>query len=73
METHLRFVAVAEIGNGVFRPLVRFREEHSAGELKIDMRTQLFQVGVGLGKIFAISSFALVKIRDGVEPQSIHP
>jgi len=73
METHLRFVAVSEIGNGVFRPLVGFRQQHAAGEFKIDMGTQLFQVGVGLGKIFAISTFALIKIRDGVEPQSIHP
>ena len=49
MEIHVRFVAAAEVGGGIFRPLVCFREQHSARKFLVDMRAQLFQVDMGLG------------------------
>ena len=33
MEIHVRLVAVAEIGHRVFRPLVRFRQQHAVREI----------------------------------------
>ncbi|HXM74682.1 MAG TPA: hypothetical protein VN904_05355, partial [Chthoniobacterales bacterium] len=60
METHVRLVAIAEIGSRVLGPLVRFCQQHAPGKFQIDMCTQLFQVGVRLGKIFTARAFALV-------------
>ena len=68
----MRFVAAAEICDGVFRPLIRFREQHAPRKFLIDMRAQVFQIDVGLGQILAIGPFALVEIRHGIEPQTIN-
>ena len=60
MEIHVRLVAVAEIRDGVFRPLIRLREQHAILEIRIEMRAQFFQIDVRLGQIFAVRPFALV-------------
>ena len=71
MEIHVRLVALAEIGDRVLRPLVGFGEKHATGEIRIDVRAQLLQIDVRLGQIFAVRSFALVEIRNGIEPQAV--
>ena len=71
MEIHVRFVAVAEIGDRVFRPLVRFREKHAAGKFLVDVGAELLQVSMRLGQIFAVRAFAFVKIGHGIETKSV--
>ena len=42
MEGHLAFVALPEIGNGIFRPLIGFGEDHPILILRLDMLPQFF-------------------------------
>ena len=72
METHVRFVAFAEISDRVFRPLVCFGQKHSALKFCIEMRTQVPQEIVSLGQVFADRALALIEVRDRVEAKSIN-
>ena len=74
MERHVTLVAApfAQIFHRVLRPLVGLRQEHAVAVVRIHMRAQRFQVGVRLGQVFAVRPFALVKIRNRVEPQAVH-
>ena len=60
VKIHVRFVAIAEVGDGVFRPLVRLGQKHAAGIFAIEVRAKFLQVSVRLGEILAIRSFALI-------------
>ena len=54
VELHVALVALAEIGHGIFRPLIGLGEQHPIGELRIDVRAQLAEEGVGLGQVLAV-------------------
>src|SRR5439155_15868651 len=72
MKCHMALVAFAEIRNGVFRPLIRFREKHAVSESLIDLLAQLPQEIVSLGKVLAICTLAFVKVGNRVQSQSIY-
>ena len=59
MERRVAFVAVAEIVDGVFRPLVGLGQQHAAFEMLVDVSPQLLQKGVRLRQVFAVRSLAL--------------
>ena len=71
MEIHVRLVALAEISDRVFRPLIGLRQKHAAREIRVDVRAQFHQVFVRLAQIFAARSFAFVEVGNGVEPQAV--
>ena len=71
VKIHVRFVAVTEIGDGIFRPLVRLRQKHATTELGINVCPQFFQIDVRLRKILAVRPFALVEVGNGIEPKAV--
>ncbi len=64
-------VAVAEVGDGVLRPLVRLRQQHAILEVGVDVGAQLAQELVGLGQVLAVRALALVQVGHGVQPQAV--
>ena len=72
MEVHVRLVALPEIFDRVFRPLVRLGEKHASGEFRLHVRAQFLQVFVRFGEIFAVRAFAFVEVGNRVEPQTVH-
>ena len=71
VEIHVRLVALAEIGDRVFRPLVRLGQKHAAVEIRVDVRAQFREILVRLAQVLAAGPFAFVEIRHGIEPQSV--
>ena len=72
VEGHVALVAVAEVVDGVFRPLVRLGQDHAVVEPRIDVRAQVAQHAVRLGKVLAVRPLALVQVGHGVEPEPVH-
>jgi hypothetical protein len=71
VEGHMAFVAVAEVGDGVFGPLVGFGEEHAVFEFGVDVTSDGFEEGVGFGEVFAGGAFAFEEVGDGIEAEAI--
>ncbi len=71
MERRVALVAVAEIRDGVLRPLVGFGQQHPSGKSLVDVLPELFQKRVRLRQIFAVGAFALVEIGNRVQPHTI--
>ncbi len=68
VEVHVALVAVAEVGGGVLRPLIRLREQHPRLELRVDVAAQLPDELVRLRQVLAVRPFLLVEVRNGIEP-----
>ena len=68
VEIHVGRVALAEVGDGIFRPLIRLGQKHAALKIGVDVGPQLHQVFVRLTKVFAARSLPLVQIRNSIEP-----
>ena len=73
MEGHVALVTVAEVGHGIFRPLVRFRQQHAVGEAFVDVLAQLLEEGMRLRKVLTVAAVPLVEVRYRVEAQAIDP
>ena len=73
MEGHVAFVAITEIGGSVFRPLIRLRKQHAVFIGAVHMGPQIFEEGMGLGKVFTIGPLPLEQIGNGVEPDTVNP
>ena len=71
MKGHLELVPLAEIGHGIFRPLVGLGQKHAVLKLAVDMSAQLFYEGMVFRQIFATGALALVKIRHGIDAEPI--
>ncbi len=71
MKRHVTFVAVAEIRDGIFRPLIGFGQQHAVAIFLVDVLAQLAQRLVRLRQVLAVGALALVKIGHGVQPQPI--
>ena len=69
---HVAFIAVAEIGHGIFGPLVRFAQEHAVLELGVHVGPHFLQEPMRFREVFAVGPLALEEIRDGVQPQPVH-
>ena len=71
VERHVAFVAAAEIGDRVLRPLVGFGQQHAIAIFLVDMLAQLAQRLVRLRQVLAVRAFALEQVRHGVQPQAV--
>ena len=67
----MAFVALAEIGARVLRPLVGLGEQHAVGIVRVELGADLLQDLVGLGQVLVVGALALDEIGDGVEPQPV--
>ena len=74
MKRHVTFIAASlpKISHGGFRPLVRLGQQHPVAVFFIHVRAERFEERVRLRQIFAGRPLALVKIRHGVQPHSVH-
>jgi hypothetical protein len=71
VERHVAFVALTEIVLGVFRPLVRFGEQHAARIGLVELGADALEHRMGFGKVLVVGAFAFDQIRDRIEPQPI--
>ena len=61
---HVAFVAVAEIGTDVFRPLIGFGEKHLSGRICVKLGPDVLDDGVGLRKVLVVGAFAFAQVRE---------
>ncbi len=73
VERHVALVAVAEIGQHVFRPLVGLGEQHPAGEIPVHLGPDALQDRMRLGQVLVDRAVALDQIRDRIEAQAVDP
>ena len=71
MESHMAFVPIAEIGNGVFRPLVGFGKKHAVTVFCVDVSAQAAQFVMGLREVLPIGPLSLMQVGNGVESQAV--
>ena len=71
MKGHMTLVALAEVSDRVFRPLVGLRQQHAVMVFLVNMLAQFAQRLMSFRQVFAIGAFALKQVRDSVEPQAI--
>ncbi len=71
MEGHVAFVAVAEVGDRVLRPLVRLGEQHPVLVVRVDVARAALQEVVRLGQVLAVRALAFVEVGHGVEAQAV--
>src|SRR6266436_8146527 len=72
VKIHVRFVAVTEVSGCIFRPLVRFREQHAIWKFRVDVSAEVAEILMRFWQILAAGVFSLVKIRDSVKTKSIY-
>ena len=72
MERHVAFVAVAEVGADVGRPLVGLGEEHAVLVVLVEPAAHALEHVVRLREVLARRSLALDEIGDRVEAQAVH-
>ena len=70
---HVAFVAVAEIGPHVLRPLVSLRQQHLAWRIRVEFGAQPLQHGVCFRQVFVVGALALAEIGHRVEAESVDP
>ena len=73
VERHVAFVALAEIGQHIFGPLVGLSQEHAAGMGMVQGGAQFLQDAVGLGQVLVVGTLALAQVWHGVQPHAVHP
>jgi hypothetical protein len=71
VEGHVALVAVAEVGDGVLRPLIGLGQQHPVGIALVDVGAQALQRRVRLGQVLATGALALVEVGHGVEAQPV--
>ena len=74
VEGHVALVpfSFAEIGHGVFGPLVGLPQQHPRRVLPIHVGPKLLQHLVRLRQVLAGRALPLHQVRDGVEPKPVH-
>ena len=72
MKGHVAFVAFAEIGTHVGRPLVRLGQKHASVISLIEFSSDSLDNCVSLRKILAVCSVTLDKIWNRIKPQTVH-
>ena len=68
---HVAFVAFAEIGADVFRPLVGFGEQHLAGRIGVELGADLLDDRVGFRQVLVVGSFALAQIWNCIQTKAV--
>ena len=69
----MAFVAIAEILQHIFRPLIGLGEQHAVAITPVEFAPQSAQQLMGLGEVFVDRSFALDQVRHCVEAHAVHP
>ena len=73
MESHLAFVALAEIRHRVLGPLVGLRQQHPLLAVAgLDMRADALEQRVGGGQVLAVGAFRLEQVGHRVQAQAVH-
>ena len=72
VKRHVAFVAVAEIGADIGRPLVGFGQNHPVGVLGVHLAPDRLDQRVGLRQVLAIRPVALDEVGDRVESKAVH-
>ncbi len=72
VERHVAAVSLAEVRDGILRPLVGLREQHPILERCVDVTPQIREELQGLREVLAVRSLPLEQVGHGVQPQSIH-
>ena len=72
VESHLAFVAIAEVRAHIAGPLVGFGQHEAVCIPGIDLGAQPPDDGVSLRQVLAACALALHQIRNGVQTQRIH-
>jgi len=71
MERHVEFVAVAEVGAHVLRPLVGLGQQDTPRPFRLDMRPQPLDVVVRLRQVLAVGVLALEQVRHGIHAKPV--
>jgi hypothetical protein len=69
--THLAFVAIAEIGDDILRPLIGFREQQAARIMGVDVSAQPFDESVRLRQVLAVCALALDEVGHRIEAEAV--
>ena len=72
MKCHVAFITIAKILRRLFRPLVRLGKQHAVGVGLVECGAYFLDDRMSLREVFAIGTVTLAKIRNGVEPHSVH-
>ena len=67
----MALVAVAEVGDRVFRPLIGLGQQHAVFPVGVDVSAQRLQELMRAGQVFAVGSLLFVEVRDGVEAHAV--
>ncbi len=71
VKVHVNFVAVAEVGQHIFRPLIGFGQQHRARRIGIDEGAQPFEISVRLRQVLAVGAFAFIEIRRRIDADAV--
>ena len=71
MKSHVAFVAVAEIGDGIFRPLIGFRQQHAVAYFSSTCLRSSFKA-VGFRQVLTVGALALIEVRHSIKSQAIN-
>jgi len=72
MEVHVAHVAIAEIGCGVFRPLVGLGKQHPVGIVLVNMPAHTPEELEGLRQVLAVGPLSLIEIGNSIEPKPVN-
>jgi len=72
VESHLAFVAVAEVLDDLVGHLVGLGEEETTGVLFVEKLAHALDEFVRFRQVFAVRSFSLVQVGNGVEADTVH-
>ena len=72
VKIHVRFVAVTKVSGCIFRPLVRFGEQHAIWKFRLDVGAELTEVLMRLWQVLAARVFSFVKVGDSVKAKPIN-
>src|SRR5690606_20025990 len=70
---HVAFIAFPEIGNHVLRPLVCLGQQQAARRIGIKFGAEFLDDRVRFGEILVVGALALAELRNGIEPEAVHP
>src|SRR5205823_5498048 len=64
--------AVTKVSGRIFRPLVRFGEQHAIWKFRVDVGTELTEVLMRLRQVLAARVFSFVEVGDSVKAKPIN-
>ena len=71
VEGHVAFVAVAEVGAHVGRPLVRLGQQHPVLVARVELAPHLLQHQMRLGQVLVVGPLTHAQVRDRIQPHRV--